>query len=151
MRRLALAVLTLLLTATAFAQVPPGRWWRRPDIIQRLELTDEQQSRLDAIFRGAATDLIDLKAEMDKQQIALRGELDQPQLNRAAIRQIAVRLNEARSRKFERELMMFVDMRAALTDPQWNRMRVELDRMAEDRAAAQQQPGMRRNPLRTRP
>jgi len=151
MRRLALAVLTLLLTATAFAQVPPGRWWRRPDSIQRLELTDEQQSRLDAIFRGAATDLIDLKAEMDKQQIALRGELDQPQLNRAAIRQIAVRLNEARSRKFERELMMFVDMRAALTDPQWNRMRVELDRMAEDRAAAQQQPGMRRNPLRTRP
>jgi len=151
MRRPALAVLTLLLTVTAFAQVPPGRWWRRPDIIQRLELTDEQQSRLDAIFRGAATDLIDLKAEMDKQQIALRGELDQPQLNRAAIRQIAVRLNEARSRKFERELMMFVDMRAALTDPQWNRMRVELDRMAEDRAAAQQQPGMRRNPLRTRP
>ena len=151
MRRLALAVLTLLLTVTAFAQVPPGRWWRRPDIIQRLELTDEQQSRLDAIFRGAATGLIDLKAEMDKQQIALRGELDQPQLNRAAIRQIAVRLNEARSRKFERELMMFVDMRAALTDPQWNRMRVELDRMADDRAAAQQQPGMRRNPLRTRP
>ena len=151
MRRLALAVLILLLTVTAFAQIPPGRWWRRPDIIQRLELTDEQQSRLDAIFRGAATDLIDLKAEMDKQQIALRGELDQPQLNRAAIRQIAVRLNEARSRKFERELMMFVDMRAALTDPQWNRMRVELDRMAEDRAAAQQQPGMRRNPLRTRP
>src|SRR5438309_7185378 len=98
MRRLALAAMAVLLTTSAFAQLPPGKWWRRPEVIQRLELTDDQQSRLDVIFRGAANDLIDLKAEMDKQSIALRSELDQAQLNRAAIRQIAVRLNEARSR-----------------------------------------------------
>lgn len=93
-----------------------------------LALSDDQQSRLEAIFRGAANDLIDLKGEVEKSNIALRGELDRPQLDRAAIRRIAVRLNDARSRLFERELMMLVDMRTVLNDTQWNRLRSELDR-----------------------
>ena len=147
MKRIAII---LLLATSAFAQVPPGKWWKRMEVIQRLELSDDQQSKLDAIFRGAATDLIDLKADMDKLSIALRSELDQPQLNRAAIRQVAQRLNDARSRRFERELMMFVDMRAVLTDAQWNRMRADLDRMAENQGNNGGQP-MRRNPLRQRP
>jgi len=92
-------------------------------------LTDDQQSRLETIFRGNANDLIDLKAEVEKSNIALRGELDRPQLDRAAIRRIAVRLNDARARLFERELMMLVDMRSVLNDTQWNRLRSELDRI----------------------
>src|SRR5947209_3046665 len=89
----AAALLALLLGAwTVFAQLPPGKWWRRPDIIQNLGLTEEQQDRLDAIFRGAANDLIDTKAEVDKSSIALRGELDKPQLDRNAIRAIAQRM-----------------------------------------------------------
>jgi len=151
MRKIIVAFLAVLFATSAFAQLPPGKWWRRPEVAQRLELTEDQQSRLDGIFRGAANDLIDLKAELDKQSIALRGELDQPQLNRANIRQIAARLNEARSRKFERELMMLVDMRAVLTDPQWNKMRATLERMAEEKMEGGQQPragGMRRRPMK---
>jgi Spy/CpxP family protein refolding chaperone len=94
-----------------------------------LVLTDDQQSRLESIFRGNANDLIDLKAEVEKSNIALRGELDRPQLDRAAIRRVAVRLNDARARLFERELMMLVDMRSVLNDTQWNRLRSELDRV----------------------
>ena len=129
MKRVVLFAFLLSAATSAFAQLPPGKWWRRPDIIQTLSLTDEQQDKLDAIFRGAAGDLIDMKAEMDKGTIALRGELDKPQLDRAAIRTIAQRINAARSKKFERELMMLVDMRAVLSDQQWNTMRNELDRL----------------------
>ena len=150
-RALLAAALLILVAASAGAQLPPGKWWRRPEIAQQLGLTEEQQSRLDGIFRSSANDLIDLRGDVEKASIALRSELDQPQLNRANIQRVAAHLSDARGRLFERELMMLIDMRGVLTDPQWNRMRVELDRMAEDRAAAQQQPGMRRNPLRTRP
>ncbi len=129
MKRAALFAFFVLIATSAFAQLPPGKWWRRPEIIQTLALTEDQQDKLDAIFRGAANDLIDTKAEIDKGSIALRGELDKPQLDRNAIRAIAQRINQARSRKFERELMMFADMRAVLTDVQWNHMRNELDRL----------------------
>lgn len=131
----------ILVAATATAQLPPGKWWRRPEIIQQLVLSDEQQDRLDAIFRSAANDLIDLRGSVEKQNIALRGLLDQPQLDRAAIHREAARLSEAKARLFDRELSMLVDMRAVLTDPQWNRMRNQLERLGAQR----QQQQMRRN------
>ena len=93
MRRIAFALAALFTVSSAFAQaLPPGKWWRRPEIVQNLNLTDEQQDRLELIFRASATELIDLKAEVDKSSIALRGELDRPQLDRAAIHRIAVRI-----------------------------------------------------------
>jgi Spy/CpxP family protein refolding chaperone len=126
-----IAIAIAAFAASAFAQLPPGKWWRRPEIINQLALTEDQQTRLDGIFRGSANDLIDLRGDVEKQNIALRGELDQPQLNRANIRKIAAQLNEARGRLFERELSMLVDMRAVLSDQQWNRMRSALDRLRE--------------------
>ncbi len=125
-----MAAVGLLWCIGAVAQpLPQGKWWRRPELIQTLSLTEDQQSRLDGVFRSSANELIDLRAEVEKQSIALRGELDQAQLNRAAIQRTAARLNEARGRQFERELMMFIDMRAVLSDTQWNRMRTELESM----------------------
>ena len=132
-RRFASAAFALLICGAAFAQVPPGKWWRRPEIVQSLNLSDEQQDRLESIFRTSAIDLIDLKAEVDKANIALRGELDRPQLDRAAIHRIATRLSDARGRLFDRELTMFVEMRGVLTEPQWNRMRNQLDKLQQSR------------------
>jgi Spy/CpxP family protein refolding chaperone len=136
---LATALAALLAAPLLAADLPPGKWWRRPEIINTLGLTDDQQNRLESIFRGAANDLIDAKAEVDKQNIALRGELDQPQLDRNAIRAVARKLNDARGRLFEREVTMLVDMRAVLTDAQWNRMRNELQRMGNEGGQQQQQ------------
>ena len=148
-KRIALAVLTLLFATSAFAQanLPQGKWWRRPEIIQTLNLSEEQQDKLETIFRNASSDLIDLRGEVEKQNINLRGELDQQQLDRAAIRRDAQKLSDARGRLFERELTMLVDMRATLNDAQWNRMRSGLlDRLG----AAQQRPKLNGNPRRQR-
>ena len=124
-KRIALAVLTLALASSAFAQanLPQGKWWRRPEIVQILNLNEEQQDKLETIFRTASSDLIDLRGEVEKQNINLRGDLDQAQLDRAAIRRDAQKLSDARGRLFERELTMLVDMRAVLNEAQWNRMR----------------------------
>jgi hypothetical protein len=135
-RTVILAALTLVFMTTASAQqLPPGRWWRVPQIVQVLGLSEDQQNRLEAIFRGAANELIDRRGEVEKLNIALRGELDRPQLDRQAIQKIAVRLSEARGRQFERELMMLVDMRSVLNDEQWTRLRNQLDRVREEKQA----------------
>jgi len=137
-KRLAFALLTLLLaTATLAADLPPGKWWRRPEVIQSLALTTEQQDRLENVWRAASTDLIDFRGEVEKQNVALRIELDRPQIDRRAVQGVAARLNAARGRLFERELMMLVDMRGVLSDSQWNRMRAMLDRMEANRPQQQ--------------
>jgi len=145
----AIALVALASTASAM-DLPPGKWWRRPEVIQMLGLTDEQQSKLEAVSLKAMNELIDHRAELEKANVALRAELDQPVLNREAIRKTAARVSEARSRLFERELMMLYDMRGVLTDTQWSKMRQQLERFQEKREERgnnmQQRPNMRRHP-----
>ena len=148
-RRIALAALLMLVASAALAQVnlPPGKWWRRPEVVQMLNLSDDQQDRLERVFEKTAPDLIDARGEVEKHSIALRAALDRPQLDREQVRAIAQRLNEARGRQFQRELMMLVDMRAVLNDMQWNRLRNALDRLAlqkqEQRQAKPMRPRLR--------
>jgi Spy/CpxP family protein refolding chaperone len=133
-RRLFLAVALLTCAAIAQAQqLPPGKWWRRPELIQQLQLSASQQERLDEVFRGAANELIDAKADVEKLHVAIRGELDRPQIRKAELQRLATQLSTARGRLFERELMMLVDMRGVLTEQQWMRVRNHLDRMQERR------------------
>jgi len=142
-KRFTLAILTLLLATSAFAQasLPPGKWWRNPDIVQTLNIAEDQQNKLEIIFRTASTDLIDLRGDVEKQNITLRGDLDQVTLDRAAIRRDAQKLSDARGRLFERELAMLVDMRAILNDAQWNRMRNDLGKLGGGQRGAAQRGG----------
>lgn len=148
MKRFLIAFAVLACTAIAEGQgMPPGKWWQRPEVIQQLQLTNEQQNRLDEIFRNAANDLIDAKAAVEKLQIAIRGELDRSQVRKTELLRIAGQLSAARGTLFERELTMLVDMRAVLNDQQWTRLRQHLDRMQDDRRG--QRPGG--GPVRRRP
>jgi Spy/CpxP family protein refolding chaperone len=122
------------------ADLPPGKWWRRPEVVNQLGLTEEQQSRLEGIFRTAATVLIDARADVDKLQVAIGSEIDQPQLNRANLQRLANELSTARGKLFEREIMMLADMRGVLNEQQWTKLRAHLDRMRENRQPGQKRP-----------
>ncbi len=129
-KKMLLAALAVVMMAgTAFAaELPPREWWRNQAIAQRLNLNEDQQAKLDDIFRKAANELIDMRADAEKLSVALHGELDQPQLNRANLQKLASRLNDAHGKLFEREMMMLVDMRAVLTEDQWAKLREIVNR-----------------------
>lgn len=147
-RRVLIAAALLVAAGIVHAQqLPPGKWWRRAEVVRELALTNEQQQRLDDVFRSAANELIDAKAAVEKLQIALRGELDRTQLRRSEIERIAGQLHDARGRLFNRELIMLVDMRSVLSDTQWNRLRQHLDRIQEQRGGE----GRPRPPMGGRP
>ena len=147
MKKILLACAVLVVAASGFsADLPPGRWWKRPQIVNYLALSEEQQVRLEATFRRAAPLLIDAKATVDKESVALRSELDQVSPNRENVQKVAARLGAARSQLFEREVLLFVDMRAVLSDVQWNKLRTALDRMDPAFAPQRDGAGMRKQP-----
>jgi hypothetical protein len=132
MKRILIATALVVCGVAAQAQqLPPGKWWRRTEVVQELQLSTVQQERLDEIFRGAANDLIDAKAAVDKLQVQIRGELDRPQVRRQELQRIAAQLSSARGKLFERELMMLADMRGVLDEQQWRRMRARADNLRE--------------------
>lgn len=154
MRKIGLFVAALLvasMTAAEGQQLPPGKWWHRPEVVTRLALTPDQRDRLDEVLRRSAPELVELRDEMEKNATALREQLDRPKLDREAVRKAAEEVSSARARLFERELMMLVDMRRELRDEQWNRFRALIESrpgqgpptgMQERRGL--QQPGARR-------
>jgi len=103
-------------------EMPQGRWWRRPAIAAKLELTREQQQKLDEVFQNAANELIDAKADVRKIQVALRAELERATVRRDEVRRVGAQLNAARAKLFDRELMMLVDMRSVLDEHQWTQL-----------------------------
>lgn len=147
-----LVVVALLVAASLVEaqQLPPGKWWRRQEVVRQLELTSDQQNKLDDVFRKAADQLIDAKANVEKLQVSLRGELDRTQLRRPELQRLAAQLSQARGKLFEHELMMLADMRGVLNEEQWTRLRTFLDRVQERRREnqqqRQQQPPQRRRP-----
>lgn len=142
------SMLLLALPLLAEPGLPPGKWWRRAEVVERLALTSDQQNRLDEVFRLNAKDLIDLKGEMEKRSIDLRSALEQDELNRAEVQRAAARVSEARGKLFEREVMMLVEMRSVLNDQQWARLRERLEDRREQRP---QRPGLQRQRIPRRP
>jgi Spy/CpxP family protein refolding chaperone len=146
-------LLAALLVAAGLASaqhLPPGKWWRKPELVRELELTRDQQEKLDEVFRGAANELIDTKAEIEKLHVAIRNEVDRSQLRRAELTKLAGQLSQARGKLFERELMMLVDMRGALNEDQWNKLRAFLEER-QDRREHRGPPGMGGPPPGRRP
>jgi Spy/CpxP family protein refolding chaperone len=145
-RAIAILLFAAMPAAAQFAPgLPPGKWWRRPEVAQRLELTAEQQQRFDAISQSAALELIDLKSNLEKRTLELRNQLDREQPDRTAARAAAAKVSEARAKIFEREVELLLEMRASLSAEQWTKLRASLERARE---AASRRRGQHRPPNR---
>jgi Spy/CpxP family protein refolding chaperone len=136
-RKLLVISLLLFTWQAAGQDLPPGRWWRNAQVAEKLALSAQQQEQLDDIFQASANELIDRRGEMEKALVALRAELDQNQPNRGNLQRLAARLSDARGKLFERELMMLADMRGALTDEQWSKLRQHARQREGDRRPMQ--------------
>jgi Spy/CpxP family protein refolding chaperone len=117
---LALAVAALA-AAPVLAQLPDGKWWKRPRIAAYIDLTADQERQLDEIFAKNRPQIIDLKANLEKRQF----EYDQAMESGADRKIIASRIEareDARA-KLQTELaLMVIDMRRVLRPEQWERL-----------------------------
>jgi Spy/CpxP family protein refolding chaperone len=129
---------SLVLGATwAAAQpmgVPQGRWWERPRIAEKLALTAEQKARLESIAMTSAKTMIDLKAEVEKAELDLKGAADTEPLAAARIREAFKVLQQARSRLETERFEMLLKDREVLTTEQWHQLQ-ELKRDRERQRA----------------
>jgi len=117
---LALAVAAFA-AAPASAQLPDGKWWKRPRIANYINLTADQERQLDEIFARNRPQIIDLKASLEKRQF----ECEQAMESGADRKVVAARIEareDARA-KLQKELaLMVLDMRQVLRPEQWEKL-----------------------------
>ena len=126
------AALLLALPAPAqMLEMPAGKWWKRPKVVETLQLTAEQQQRLDEVFSKNRRAFVDLKADVDRRTIDLEELLSAHDVDPKKVAAASESLEQARGRLGKARTMMVVEMRGILTEAQWKQI---LDRRDQWRA-----------------
>jgi Spy/CpxP family protein refolding chaperone len=109
----------------AFRIGPPGIWWHNADLIQKLALTPDQQKKMDDILQQSKLQLIDLRANVEKQEVLMEPMLaaNPPDTNKilAQIDQTA----QARAELEKANAKMLLGIRNVLTPDQWTKLQAE--------------------------
>jgi Spy/CpxP family protein refolding chaperone len=110
---------------SGFRILPPGIWWRNPDLIQKLALTPDQQKRMDDIFQQSRIQLVHIKASLEEQQILLEPMLNaNPPDSTKAMAQID-RIADTRGELEKANAKMLLGIRELLTPDQWTKLQTE--------------------------
>ena len=105
-----------------FRIAPAGIWWRSPMVVQRIGLTADQTKKMDGIFEQSRLQLIDLKANVEKQNAMLEPLLSaNPPDTTKAMAQID-KVAEARAELEKADAKMLLGIRGVLTPDQWTKL-----------------------------
>jgi len=103
-------------------EMPAGKWWKRPAVVETLKLSLEQQQRLDEVFSKNRRAFVDLKADVDRRTIDLEDLMEAHDVDPRKVGAASEALEQARGRLGKARTMMVVDMRGILTEAQWKQI-----------------------------
>jgi Spy/CpxP family protein refolding chaperone len=103
----------------------PGRWWGNPEMARRFGLSADQVKRMDDIFQQFRLQLIDLNANLQKQELILEPlvSADQPEESRI-LAQID-KVVQARAELEKANAHMLLGVRRVLTQEQWQKLKAQ--------------------------
>ncbi len=102
--------------------VPPGMWWKNPDMVTKLSLTADQQRRMDEIFQQSRIQLVDLKASLEKEQINLEPLLNASSLDQGRTLAEISKIADLRADLEKANAKMLLGLRGVLTTDQWTKL-----------------------------
>lgn len=110
-----------------------GRWWNDPRISRQLAITDDQKHRMDDIFQQHRLNLIDLDANLEKQEVLMQPMISADQPNEAQVLAQIDKIAQARADLEKANARMLFDIRKVLTPEQWQKLRTLRDEHRDDR------------------
>ena len=106
--------------------MPPGDWWRDPQISVAVTLTPDQLASLDQINHDQSEEIGKLERDSVVAARDLRTVVDSSQPSAEDITGAGKRLRGVRDSLFDHRLQMFAAERALLTQTQWNALQQAL-------------------------
>ena len=102
--------------------LPPGMWWKNPELVTRVGLNPDQTKKMDDIFLQARIKLIHMKASLAEEELLLEPMINaNPPDSAKALAQIG-RIAETRADLEKANAAMLLGLRAVLTPDQWTKL-----------------------------
>lgn len=99
-----------------------GAWWKDSEIVRQIQLSDAQVSQIEQTFLNARLKLIDLNADVQRQETLLQPLVDADQMDEAKISTQLDQLLAARTRLEKSKMMLMFDIRKVLSVEQWKKL-----------------------------
>lgn len=99
--------------------MPDGKWWYNPQMVQRLGLTKDQQRRIEDIFQQNRLKLIDLTARLEREQATLDPLISSDRPDESKVLAQFDRVAEARMALEKANARMLWGFRSVLSADQW--------------------------------
>ena len=112
-----------------FRGLPHGLWWKNPMVVQQIGITPEQQKKMDDILQQSRLQLIDLKANVERQEVLLRPLLDANPPDTAQVLAQVDKLAQGRADLEKANARMLLGIRAVLTPEQWTKLQAHREHM----------------------
>jgi len=122
----------VLFLAAAQMPVPPppphphgpdlGKWWKNSEIVPILQLTDAQINQIEQTFFDHRLKLIDLRAELEKQEARLQPLIEADQPDEAKVGAQIDLVLAARGKLEKANAMMMLSIRRVLSVEQWKKL-----------------------------
>lgn len=97
-----------------------GTWWRNPVYVDALNLTPEQQKKMDDVLQDSRLKLIDANAKLDKEELVLEPLMNVERLDEAQVLSQIDRIAQARAELEKVNARMLLGIRQIMTSEQWS-------------------------------
>ena len=101
---------------------PMGKWWTNSALVQKLGLNDTQMQKIEKIFQDHRTQLIDLRANVEKAEAVLEPLVEAEHPNEAQVTAQIDKIAQARANLEKSNAQMLLAIRQVLTADQWKQL-----------------------------
>ncbi len=142
---LLLCLATTIIAGQSYAQgvlreFPQGKWWTNKRIINQLNLTAEQQSRIETIWTQSRRTLIDLQAELQKRQLDLEELFNKDAVDEGAALEALDKWERARAALDHDTLQMRIRIKNLLSPDQQQILQTIAEVLRQQRVKAENLP-----------
>ncbi len=123
---------------------PPGKFWDNPEMVRRLNLTADQQKKLDDVFQQSRLKLIDLHAALEKEEAMLEPLMRAAQPDDSKVLPEIDRIAQARAELEKANARLLLGIRHVLTPEQWETL--QRDQMQQRQMPRPREGGNRQGP-----
>lgn len=110
-----------------------GQFWNNPNVVQKLNLSDDQRKAMDGILQDHKMKLIDLRATLERSEVELGPLMKADTPDRGALEAQIDKVVAARAALEKANAMFLLDIRMKLTPEQWKQLRDwRMERMGHD-------------------
>jgi Spy/CpxP family protein refolding chaperone len=100
-----------------------GQWWRNPEIAEKIGLSDQQKQQLEKISQDSRLKMIDLRADLEKQEVILGPMLQTYHPDEAQVLAQVEKVSQARAALEKARVQTMLASRSVLTEEQWNKLK----------------------------